>query len=137
MPETAPSCVNAWKEERAFGLVVGSVCAALAAHAFWKHHVHRAQVLSSIAVVLLVSGLLWPAILRRPNALWMRLSHALGWVNSRVILTVIFAVFLTPIAIIARLAGWDPMRRRRASISSMWTTYPSRQHVTTHYDRMY
>jgi len=126
-----------WAQERSFGLVVGSVCAGLAAHALWKRHLFRAEAFGAVAVVLLVSGLVRPLVLRRPAAGWMRLSHAMGWFNSRLLLTVLYALVITPMAIIGRLAGWDPMRRRRASLASMWTSYPARQHVTSHYDRMY
>ena len=44
---------------------------------------------------------------------WMALGHALGWVNSHIILGLVFIVVLQPIAYVMRLTGHDPLRRRR------------------------
>ena len=43
----------------------------------------------------------------------MELRHALGWVNSHIILGLVFIAVLHPIAYIMRLTGYDPLRRRR------------------------
>jgi hypothetical protein len=42
----------------------------------------------------------------------MKLAHVLGIVNSRIILTVIFAVVVTPIALLMRMFGRSPIARR-------------------------
>jgi hypothetical protein len=36
---------------------------------------------------------------------WMMLAKVLGYINSRILLSVIFFVFLTPIAVLMRLLG--------------------------------
>lgn len=51
-------------------------------------------------------------VLRKLYAGWMRFARALAWVNARVILTVVFYVILTPVGLVRRLLGYDPMRRR-------------------------
>ena len=43
----------------------------------------------------------------------MALGHVLGWVNSHIILGLVFIVVLQPIAFIMRLTGYDPLRSRR------------------------
>ncbi len=42
----------------------------------------------------------------------MALGHALGWVNSHLILGLVYVVVLQPIALVMRLLGHDPLRRR-------------------------
>jgi hypothetical protein len=64
-----------------------------------------------IGGALVLSGLLIPQLLRKPYQLWMGLAHALGWVNTKVILTVMFYTVFTPAAFIARILGKDPMNR--------------------------
>jgi hypothetical protein len=54
-----------------------------------------------------------PGLLRQPYRLWMALGHALGWVNSHVILGAVFIVVLQPIAYLMRLFGHDPLRRKK------------------------
>lgn len=51
--------------------------------------------------------------LRMPLYLaWMRVFFPLGWIVSHAILIVIYYVVLTPIGLVLRLVGYDPMRRR-------------------------
>ena len=96
-----------------------------------------ATVLATIAVLLLVPAVVAPAWLRGPNRAWRAFSHALGRLNSRVLLSAIFVVVVTPIAWIRRALGADPLRRRRRPGVSGWTPYAPRLADTKHYDRMY
>ena len=61
----------------------------------------------------LILGLISPRLLHYPYKSWIALGHALGWVNSKIILGFIFIVVLLPIAFVMRLAGYDPLRTRR------------------------
>jgi len=71
-----------------------------------------------IGLPCLVLGLLAPRALALPYQGWMRLGHALGWVNSHLILGTVFLLVLQPIAAVMRLTGYDPLRRRRASLQT-------------------
>ena len=66
-----------------------------------------------IGVPGLILGLTSPRLLYYPYKIWMKLGHALGWVNNRIILGLIFIFLVQPIAYIMRLTGYDPLRRRR------------------------
>ena len=48
----------------------------------------------------------------------MALGHALGWVNSRLILGLVFLIVLQPIAFIMRITGYDPLRIRKKDLLS-------------------
>ena len=74
----------------------------------------RAEVLAGIGTVLLVLGATRPRLLAWPSAVWWRFSRALGYVNARVLLTLLFALILVPVSLIWRLLGKDPLRRGRA-----------------------
>ena len=125
-------------KERSFGLSVGGVCAALSAWSAWRGHVTRCEVFGVIAVALIVPALVRPVWLRGPNAAWMRFAHVLGWINSRMLLSLLFFGVLTPVGVARRLVGVDVLRRRRwHRHASTWTAYPSRQHNPRHYERMY
>lgn len=43
---------------------------------------------------------------------WMKIGHVLGWINTRIILSVIFFLMITPWAIVMRCLGKDPMQRK-------------------------
>ena len=61
----------------------------------------------------LILGVVEPRVLFYPFKAWMAIGHALGWMNSHIILGVVFLIVLQPIAYIMRLTGYDPLRRRR------------------------
>ena len=66
-----------------------------------------------IGIPGLIIGLTAPRLLKYPYKAWMALGHALGWVNSRLILGLVFFIVLQPIAYIMRLTGYDPLRKRK------------------------
>ena len=43
---------------------------------------------------------------------WMAVGHALGWINTRIILGILFFVVFLPIGITMKLFGKDPMARK-------------------------
>lgn len=51
---------------------------------------------------------------------WMKFAHALGWVNTKIILSIVYFLIFTPIALFFRLIGKDPMDRRFESVDSYW-----------------
>jgi hypothetical protein len=99
------------KQLRSFGLLVGGIFALVG---FWPILFGRGVRLWAIipAGILLVLGWLLPTSLRSVYKWWMLLGHALGWVNTRIILSVVFYGMFCPMGFIMRLRGKDPMRRR-------------------------
>ena len=122
--------------ERSFGVSVGLVLCAIAAALWWRGHLTRAEVVGGIGVFLLSAGVVYAPILKYPSAAWWRLSRVLGYVNARVLLTLVFAVVLVPISLIWRLIRKDPLSRRRETWPG-WSAYPARYRDRKHYDRMF
>jgi hypothetical protein len=122
--------------ERSFGVSVGVVLCVIAALLLWRGRMLRAEILGGIGAVLLVAGLLYPPVLKWPSAAWWRFSRALGYVNARILLTLLFSFVLLPLSIVWRLTGKDPLSRRRQQWPG-WSLYPARYRDRTHYTRMY
>jgi hypothetical protein len=55
------------------------------------------------AGILAIIGLFIPWLAEKIHWAWMKLAEGLGYVMSKVILTIVFTVFLVPIASISRL----------------------------------
>lgn len=121
--------------ERSFGLSVGPASLALAALLAWRGHQRAAAVVAAAGVVLLLGGLLAPAALRVPNRLWWRFAGLLGWINSRILLTVFFFVVMTPVGLLMRLFGRSPLRSVRDDTN--WSGYDDRRRDSKHYDHLY
>ncbi len=71
------------------------------------------KALSAAALALLVIGLFLKRLSMRIAELWLRFAGVMGAFNSRVILTIIFYVVLTPLAFVYRLFHGDFMNLRR------------------------
>jgi saxitoxin biosynthesis operon SxtJ-like protein len=122
--------------ERSFGISVGTVLLAIGAYLLWRGRLGRAQSIGALGALLLILGLLRPAVLKWPSMCWWRFSRALGYVNSRLLLTVIFVIAFVPIGVLSRLTRHDPLRRSRGS-GTGWAPHPSRYRNRDHYSRMY
>jgi len=61
----------------------------------------------AIGVLLLV--MIWPPLFSPLARIWFGLSHLMGTVASKVLLTLVFAIIATPIGIFRRLLGADAM----------------------------
>ena len=63
-----------------------------------------------VAGVLGAWGLVAPGTLGPVYRTWMRFGLVMGWVMSRVVLSIVFFLLVTPIGFIMRLTSHDPMR---------------------------
>ena len=122
--------------ERGFGLSVGTVLLLIAAYGFWRGRTTMAVGFGAVGLVLVTLGYLRPSWLYYPSKVWWRFAIALGYVNARIILTVAFAIVLTPISMVWRLIGRDPLQRRRSNWHG-WSPYPERYRSAEHFRKMY
>lgn len=90
-----------------------------------------APMLGKIALFVGVISVFIPAAARAIEWVWFKIALALGWVNSRVLLTVVYFLFLMPIAWISRLFTKDPLALRNHKRD---TLYHTRNHVYTEKD---
>lgn len=123
-------------QERSFGKAVGGVLVAIAVFLAWRGRTERAAILGSIGAVLVVLGLVAPWLLKYPSKVWWKFAMALGYVNARVILTIAFAIVLTPVGLLWRLTNNDPLARKRQNWRG-WTPSPERFRNPDHFTRMY
>ncbi len=126
------------RAEREFGLIVGGVLVLLS---FWWLYRGKFPVVSQITLpigaVLVLLGLVFPRALVLPNRAWMAFAEVLSWVTTRIILAFVFFVIVTPIGVVKRLFGWDPLQRRAPASDSYWKPYSERQRDPRHYEKMF
>ena len=99
------------KQLRSFGLIVGGIFAVIA---LWPL-VWRGDGLRLWAVILAgllaVPAVVFPMSLKLLYRGWMAIGEVLGWINTRIILGLVFYGVFTPFAMLMRMRGKDPMRR--------------------------
>jgi hypothetical protein len=122
--------------ERSFGVSVGGVLLVIALALWWRGRIGRAEILAAVGGVLLFFGLVQPRLLKWPSAAWWKFSGVLGYINARILLTLMFSLLLVPVSLVWRLIGKDPLARRRDKFEG-WTPYPARYRDRTHFERMF
>jgi hypothetical protein len=129
---------RSYRVERNFGLVVGGVFVALSL--YWLLRGKFQLIVPYLLIVgasLIVSGLIVPKALVWPNRLWMALAEVLSFVMTRLILAIVFFMLVTPIGLLRKMVGGDPLNRRAARAESYWKPYLSRQSDPRHYEKMF
>ena len=107
-------------ELRRFGVTVAIPLVLLAALGVWRGHTILPALLGGLAAALGGLALLAPGLLSPIHTLWMGGVHALAWVNTRVLLGLVYFVMMTPTGGLMRLAGRDPLDRRLRDRPSYW-----------------
>jgi hypothetical protein len=93
--------------------------------------IFSSPLLGKIALVVGALSILIPPAAKAIEWGWLKLALGLGWVNSRILLSIIYFVFLMPIAWISRLFTKDPLSLKR---NSRATLFVSRDHLYTRKD---
>ena len=65
-----------------------------------------------LSLLFAAMGILVPGALQHVHRVWMTVGNLLGWINSRVILAVLYYVVVTPVSLLMSLTGHDPMNRK-------------------------
>ena len=71
-----------------------------------------------IGLFSIITSFIKPILLFYPYQFWMKLGNLLGWVNSRIILGIIFIFVLQPIALIMKLFNYDPLRKNKKNLKT-------------------
>ena len=107
------------KELRKFGLIVGIIFPLLLGLIIpFIRGYSFAEWTLFVGIPLLITGILKPGLLKLPYEIWISLGHYLGWINSRLILGLVFIFVLQPISIVMRFFRYDPLRKKRVGKKS-------------------
>ena len=89
---------------RRFGFTVGFVILFLGCFLLWRHR-GSGWPLISIGTLLVLAGGLAPFTLKWVHGPWMIGALALGWIMTRILLTLVFFLVVVPIGLLQRLFG--------------------------------
>jgi uncharacterized membrane protein len=65
------------------------------------------------AAIVSIGGLMFPFFAKGIHWFWYKLAMALGYVNSRILLSLIFFIFLMPVAWLAKLFTKDSLQLKK------------------------
>jgi hypothetical protein len=102
-----------------FGFILGGISVLLGLLLLARHR--TGLPLLGLGALLIIVGFFAPNALRYLHALWIGLSLLIGWLVTRLILTIVFFLVVTPIGLLQRLARRSPLEFRfRTEASSYW-----------------
>ena len=124
-------------QARKSALVVAAVLFLIAAWNLYRGRTSVVIVLGSLGAALAAAGLFVPAAAGAFHRGWMRLAAVLGYVNSRVLLTLTYYGLLVPYGVVSRLAGRDPLYRRGPRGDSHWTERKTTRQAREQFERLF
>lgn len=118
-------------ELRKFGLVLAVVILLL----WWLFSPSLAwQWLAGVELIVVLAALFMPVTLTPVHWLLARFSHAISKVLNPLILGIVFYLVVTPMGVIMRLFGYDPMGMKRKAENGSYRKI-SGQHSSEHFER--
>ena len=107
-------------ELRKFGLLFAGVGVVLAVVLWWRE-VALWWIPALCAALFAAFGLLAPSLLSPLYKPWMAFAGFLGWLNTRILLTLFFALVITPVGLVFRLFRRDLLEQRMGTdTGSYW-----------------
>jgi hypothetical protein len=96
-------------QSRKFGLTVGAAFLVLGGILLWRQRESGAAITGAIGALLVLLGAIAPGVLVPVERAWMRLSHVMSSITTPIIMAVIYFFVLTPIALLMRAFGRNPL----------------------------
>ena len=125
------------RDLRKFGLMVGSVFAALGLLFLWRQKDFYPWFLWP-GVGLVAFGAVWPRALKWVYIGWMSMAFVLGFVMAHVILILLFLFIITPIGLLARLFGQDFLKLKLdRTAKSYWIAREKKAKSPEDYERQF
>ena len=97
---------NIREQSRDTGMAMVLICLLLE---IYTHH----QQLIVIATLLLIVNMIYPKMYKPFAIVWFGFSRILGTVTSKIVLTVIFFLLITPVGVFRKIIGIDSMQIKR------------------------
>lgn len=124
-------------QARKTALVVAIVLFLIAGWNVYRGRIPMAALLGGIGGLLAVIGLFVPVAARGFHHFWMGVAGVLGYVNSRIILTVLYYGVFTPYSLIGRMVGRDPLARRGPRKETYWVKRQNTRQSREQFERLF
>jgi len=122
---------------RKFGITMGMAFFVISLFIFMRHK-HSVLTTTMISAIFFILAAIAPILLRPIYIFWMGLAFVLGWINTRLILFIIFYLIFTPISLGIKLLGIDLLDRKKShSKESYWRKKEKKDFNPLDYERQF
>ena len=113
---------------RKFGITIGVILLIIAGFLFWKEK-ESFQILLTFGVTFCILGIAIPFILKPIYWVWMIFATILGWIMTRVILSLLFYVVFTSIGLTLRFFGKQFLELRWDNSKESYWNFRNNEHL--------
>ena len=85
----------------------------------------------------LTTAVFMPMQLRLIYLVWMKIGHILGHINTRILLCLVFFLLFTPMALLLKLLGKDPLCRQLSDDATVSYWQKSSNQPNNHMEKVY
>ena len=90
-----------------------------------------------VALFFIGSGSIIPVVLKPPYLIWMTFAILLGWVMTRIILSILFYGIITMIGFLAKIFGKDFLNLKVSNHDSYWNLRDREYELNQDYEKQY
>ena len=136
MFEELNSIKSSRKNLKNFGVTIGFILLMIGAFLFVREKDLFIYFLS-IGSILIILGGITPVVLKPIYKIWMTFAVIIGWIMTRVILSVLFFSIITIIGIFTRLIGKDFLNLKSKNNESYWNIRNKEYELNQDYEKQF
>ena len=124
------------KDLRSFSFIIGFILLAIGGVLFYEEKELFVNFIS-VGSIFIGLGLIFPVALKPIYKIWMIFAVVIGWVMTRVILSVLFYSIITILGIFARLIRKDFLNLKNINCDSYWNNRISENELNQDYEKQF
>ena len=136
MIEEFTSIKSTRKDLKNFGFTIGFILLIIGGVLFYKENFLFVYFLS-IGSMLIGLGGIAPAVLIPIYKIWMIFAVIIGWIMTRVILSVLFYLIISVIGIFTRFLGKDFLNLKSKNCDSYWNIRNKEYELNQDYEKQF
>ena len=136
MFEDIKNIPNSNEDIRSFGITIGIILFIISSLLIY-YNKESYQLIAIVGSTFIVVGYVLPVLLKPIYLVWMTIAVILGWIMTRVIISVVFYLILTPISLITRLFGEDFLALKKIDSDSYWNLRDSDYETNQDYEKQF
>lgn len=109
------------KQLRTFGITLTVFLSVIGLIHFLKGNISSQYWFWAVAAGILLVTLLTPLVIKPIYRGAMFIAHLLGWINTRIILGLIYYLLFSPVSLVMKIIGRDPLQRQlNKEVKTYW-----------------
>ena len=136
MFEELNSIKSSRKDLKNFGVAIGLVLMIIGVFLFVREK-DLFIYFFSVGLALIIISVITPVILKPIYKIWMIFAVIIGWIMTRVILSVLFFLIITTIGIFTRLIGKDFLNLKTKNNVSYWNIRNKEYELNQDYEKQF